>query len=390
VLSTILGMGVARLKIAVYLFLCGVTSAEFSTSSRHRPAFMASAASLLSVVRKRPNEQIGTDIHHCRGAAIRNHVAVPSFSIVIPDLHGEAGSHPEPKFFLHRRSLLAWIQYYFDTWFAEAGAYPAAGEKTTNYLESAIRQAGFTRISPGAARVHPARACTPRIFELDVVAMNGMGPRNFETALAREEARERQSSHGSGTRARTPISRGAVLGVLAPVFRLVSREQLLCVKIRRYHPASPGLASASTSSWAAGASRDAEGLSVVKTRPKARRDNAGPRARTDCASATRRRIVSLRICSDPNSRAGKIYERRRWPPCRRAGADTGLQRVGRPVGVTRTRYDGRCFSAPTASSGPAHRGRKLGRQLAPDLQIASRDARFRASGSRATTDRTSH
>lgn len=54
VLSTILGMGVARLKSLAYLFLCGVTfPLKFlDVIFVNRPAFMASAASVLSVVRK--------------------------------------------------------------------------------------------------------------------------------------------------------------------------------------------------------------------------------------------------------------------------------------------------------------------------------------------------
>ncbi len=54
VLSTILGLGIARLRSLAYLFLCGVTfPLKFlDVIFVNRPAFMSSAASVLSVVRK--------------------------------------------------------------------------------------------------------------------------------------------------------------------------------------------------------------------------------------------------------------------------------------------------------------------------------------------------
>jgi len=53
-----------------------------------------------------------------------------------PDVFMAKPARPEPKFFLVDELYGRGIQHYFDTWFAGAEAYPAAGEKSTNYLES--------------------------------------------------------------------------------------------------------------------------------------------------------------------------------------------------------------------------------------------------------------
>ena len=55
-----------------------------------------------------------------------------------PDVYMAKPVRPEPKFFLVDELYSRGIQHYFDTWFAGADAYRAAGEKSTNYLESAV------------------------------------------------------------------------------------------------------------------------------------------------------------------------------------------------------------------------------------------------------------
>ena len=114
---------------------------------------------------------------------------------------------PEPKFFLVDDLYEKGLEHYARTWFSDAGAAPLAGEKSTDYLESAAAAERIARDLPRReARVHPARAGRSRAFELSVDED--------------ERPRNRRLRHGAAPRgpARARVARAAA--VRAAVFVL--------------------------------------------------------------------------------------------------------------------------------------------------------------------------
>ena len=139
---------------------------------------------------------------------------------------------PEPKFFLVDALYERGVQYYFDTWFRGAGSYPAAGEKTTNYLESATAAARIRAHLPRVQLVFILREPARRAYSNWAWSrMNGMEQEDFETALAREDERERHvEPRLRFARPHAYFSRGLYASMLQPYFDLFPATQILCLK----------------------------------------------------------------------------------------------------------------------------------------------------------------
>ena len=139
---------------------------------------------------------------------------------------------PEPKFFLVDELYARGVQHYFDTWFAGAGEYPAAGEKTTNYLESVTAAARIHTHLPNVQLVFILREPAHRAYSNWAWSrMNGMETEDFVTALAREDDRERQlEPRLRFARPHAYFSRGLYAQMLRPYLERFSREQVLCLK----------------------------------------------------------------------------------------------------------------------------------------------------------------
>ena len=139
---------------------------------------------------------------------------------------------PEPKFFLVDELYERGLQHYIDTWFSGAGASAAAGEKSTNYLESAVAARRIHQHLPGVKLVFILREPAQRAYSNWAWSrMNRMETADFETALAREDERERTlPSHLRYARPHAYFSRGLYAAMLRPYFDLFPREQILCVK----------------------------------------------------------------------------------------------------------------------------------------------------------------
>jgi hypothetical protein len=139
---------------------------------------------------------------------------------------------PEPKFFLVDEVYKKGIEYYQQTWFAKAPDEELAGEKTTNYLESA----------QAAKRIHQHLSWVKLIFILREPAdraysnylwscMNGLEDKDFETALNLEEQREREVPENLRyARPHAYFSRGLYARLLHPYFERFPRERILCLK----------------------------------------------------------------------------------------------------------------------------------------------------------------
>ena len=65
-----------------------------------------------------------------------------------PSIYMAKPLKPEPKFFLVDQLYEKGLEYYARTWFADAGAAPLAGEKSTDYLESAAAAERIARDLP--------------------------------------------------------------------------------------------------------------------------------------------------------------------------------------------------------------------------------------------------
>src|SRR5206468_3218464 len=109
-----------------------------------------------------------------------------------PDIYMAKPVRPEPKFFLADDLYARGLQYYFDTWFAGAASFRAAGEKTTNYLESVAAASRIHANLPHVQLVFILREPARRAYSNWAWSrMNGMEAEDFATALEREDARER-------------------------------------------------------------------------------------------------------------------------------------------------------------------------------------------------------
>jgi Sulfotransferase domain len=139
---------------------------------------------------------------------------------------------PEPKFFLVDELYERGFQYYVDTWFNGSSAYTAAGEKSTNYLESTVAAERIHRHLPDVKLVFILREPAQRAYSNWAWSrMNRMETLDFHSAIAREEERERTvAPHLRYARPHAYFSRGLYASMLRPYLDLFPREQILCLK----------------------------------------------------------------------------------------------------------------------------------------------------------------
>src|SRR4030095_1458179 len=149
-----------------------------------------------------------------------------------PDVYMAKPARPEPKFFLVDELYTLGIQHYYETWFSEAGAYPAAGEKTTNYLESSTAAERIYSDLPDVKLVFILREPAHRAYSnWTWSVMNGMETEDFETAIAKEDERERNvPPRLKYARPHAYFSLGLSANLLRPSLQLSPRHQVLCLK----------------------------------------------------------------------------------------------------------------------------------------------------------------
>jgi hypothetical protein len=149
-----------------------------------------------------------------------------------PDVYMAKPARPEPKFFLVDELYTLGIQHYYETWFSEAGAYPAAGEKTTNYLESSTAAQRIYAHLPDVKLVFILREPAHRAYSnWTWSVMNGLETEDFETAIAKEDERERNvPPRLKYARPHAYFSRGLYANLLRPYLQLFPRHQVLCLK----------------------------------------------------------------------------------------------------------------------------------------------------------------
>jgi len=149
-----------------------------------------------------------------------------------PDVFMAKPPRPEPKFFLVDELYARGIAYYNETWFTGAAQYAAAGEKSTNYLESATAAERIHAHLPAVKLVFILREPAHRAYSNWLwSSMNGMETEDFERALSRENERERTvDPRLRYARPHAYFSRGLYAKLLRPYLNLFPRDQVLCLK----------------------------------------------------------------------------------------------------------------------------------------------------------------
>jgi hypothetical protein len=100
---------------------------------------------------------------------------------------------PEPKFFLVDDLYRKGIAFYARTWFNQVGEAEVAGEKSTDYLESASAAERIAHDLPHVKLVFILREPVERAYSNYLwTKMNGLEKEDFTTALRLEDQRERE------------------------------------------------------------------------------------------------------------------------------------------------------------------------------------------------------
>lgn len=149
-----------------------------------------------------------------------------------PDVYMAKPVTPEPKFFLVDDLYRRGLQFYSERWFAAAPARAQAGEKSTDYLESATAAERIARDLPSVKLVFILREPAARAYSNYLwTKMNGLEGEDFETALRLEDERERAlPEKWRFARPFSYFSRGLYADLLEPYIRRVPRDRLLVLK----------------------------------------------------------------------------------------------------------------------------------------------------------------
>lgn len=139
---------------------------------------------------------------------------------------------PEPKFFLIDRLYEKGLPFYSDTWFAAAGPGQLAGEKSTDYLESAAAAQRIAHDLPDVKMVFILREPVDRAYSNYLwTRMNGIEHEEFATALALEDERDRTlPDRWRFARPFSYFSRGLYADLLEPYMRSIPRDRVLVLK----------------------------------------------------------------------------------------------------------------------------------------------------------------
>jgi hypothetical protein len=149
-----------------------------------------------------------------------------------PSIYMAKPAKPEPKFFLVDHLYEKGLEHYSRTWFADAGAAPIAGEKSTDYLESPVAAERIARDLPRVKVVFILREPVDRAHSNYLwTRMNGLETEDFATALRLEAARERDLPERLRfTRPYSYFSRGLYADLLQPYLDRFARDQLLVLR----------------------------------------------------------------------------------------------------------------------------------------------------------------
>jgi hypothetical protein len=149
-----------------------------------------------------------------------------------PGVYMAKPAKPEPKFFLVDDLYARGLEHYARTWFADVPPGRVAGEKSTDYLESATAAERIARDLPDARLVFILREPVDRAYSnYRWTRMNGLESEDFETALGLEDERERALPERlKFARPYSYFSRGVYADLLQPYFDRIDRRRMLVLK----------------------------------------------------------------------------------------------------------------------------------------------------------------
>jgi len=149
-----------------------------------------------------------------------------------PGVHMAAPVRPEPKFFLVDDLYARGLEWYSAQWFEAAAPGRICGEKSANYLESAIAARRIARDLPGVRLVFLLRNPVERAWSnYRWSRMNGIETETFERALALEEQRDRNlAAEHRFSRPHAYFSRGLYAKLLRPWLEAFPSESILCLR----------------------------------------------------------------------------------------------------------------------------------------------------------------
>ncbi len=213
-----------------------------------------------------------------------------------PSVHMAAPPRPEPKFFLVDDLYARGLEHYSRTWFAAPPPGRRCGEKSTNYLESAVAARRIRRDLAAVRLVFILREPVARAWSNYLWSrLNGAESESFERALELEEGRE--SSVSAANRFSRPhayFSRGLYAELLQPWLGLFPREQILCLRFEDIEHDPGNLAAALHGFLDLPVRRqDVEGLGAINASD---RDGAGLRPETRARLAARYVESNRRLC----------------------------------------------------------------------------------------------
>jgi hypothetical protein len=149
-----------------------------------------------------------------------------------PAVHMAKPVTPEPKFFLVDDLYAKGLDHYARTWFEGVDDTLLAGEKSTDYLESAAAADRIARDLPRVKLIFILREPVDRAYSNYLwTKMNGLEHEPFATALALEAQRERElPARLRFARPYSYFSRGLYADLLKPYVDRFERGQLLVVR----------------------------------------------------------------------------------------------------------------------------------------------------------------
>jgi len=149
-----------------------------------------------------------------------------------PSIYMARPVKPEPKFFLIDSLYAKGLEHYSRTWFAAVPDTAVAGEKSTNYLESATAAERIARDRPDVKLVFILRDPVRRAYSHYLwTKMTGLEAESFANALRLEAQRESElPEHLRFARPFSYFSRGLYAKMLQPYLDRFPRERILVLR----------------------------------------------------------------------------------------------------------------------------------------------------------------
>ena len=139
---------------------------------------------------------------------------------------------PEPKFFLVDDEYRRGLTYYRERWFSGVPSAVVAGEKSTNYLESALAAERIAHDLPRAKVIFLLREPAARaLSNYQWTRMHGLEDLDFFDAVMQETDREAAyAGHDRYSRPFSYFSRGLYAQLLRPWFKELPSDQVLVLR----------------------------------------------------------------------------------------------------------------------------------------------------------------